>query len=1162
MYAQRDLSGNILVENGELQTAENNAWSDNLSITINENASYCSYGKSTDQFGNIGGAGTLNLYRDSDASDSWIRVGADNANTEFSGLIKGAGSLGKTGTGTMTISGANTFTGRAWVEQGTMSLTNPLALQKSTVELSSRFDLNGLDHTFGGISGGGNFTMSDNSILTVGKNNKDTTYSGVLSGNEASLAKTGNGTLTLTKDNTYTGGTVLNGGALAISEKSQINLSSSNKLTFDGGILRVNGDEFGTLYNDQFVWGAGGGGFYIEYLENYFSVSKSLTGGGKLTKQGGGYLILTGDNSAMSGDVHVQRGTLQLRHYRPGQVNYTSEQNRIGDTSLVTIDSGATILFDFSKPFERIGALAGGGAIDLGTDGEIIVGDARTTEFSGILMGDIEDEGDVSGKLTKVGTGTLTLSGNNRHNRGTEIREGTLSIGKSSNLSIFSDNPLIFSGGMLQITGANIASINHPITWGNNGVGFDIVEATHTLTVSDAVTGNGGLIKRGAGTLALTGNNTYQGDTIIESGTLQLTGSNGSGTEKIEIRNNATLRAGINNSLGGSTHVQVDEGGSFIVEGGEDFARLSGAGNVYLNSHNIAFGFDDADATFSGTISGSGIIKKYGTGVQLFSGANTSTGGAIVYEGTLNLTGDNENLVGTIAVRDRAVLRAGAGDSLGDQTRVEVNAGGVFKMDGNERFGSLSGSGTANRDGHELNVGTDDSDTTFSGTMLTSGSLVKSGTGTMTLSGDDSLAGSATISGGALRLTGNNGGWDATVTVRDGATLRAGQSDSLGLQTHVVLQAGGTFIMEDGEAFGSVSGGGDIETEGHDLGVTHDDDNVFSGSLKGSGSFYKHGTGTLTFSGDNSAHTGPLVITDGLVDITDGTFKCSELLVGHDAQAALNISGATLRATSTTRFGRDAGASGNVEIGADSSLTFDSYLVVAYAGTAQVDQNAGSVLVDNNMPLYIGERSDSDGTYNLNAGSLHVTGDLCIGGNSGSAGGEGILTVGESAILTVDGELKLWSGGTLDGKGSLAANVTNAGTLAPGQSPGLMTIDGDYTQDAAATLEIELAGLMRGSEYDALVITGAATLGGTLEVKLLGGFAPANGDRFDILDWASRNGGSEFDTLILPLLDADQYWDISDLYTDGEIAAAPEPATMSLLALGGLAMLRRRRRSA
>jgi hypothetical protein len=122
-----------------------------------------------------------------------------------------------------------------------------------------------------------------------------------------------------------------------------------------------------------------------------------------------------------------------------------------------------------------------------------------------------------------------------------------------------------------------------------------------------------------------------------------------------------------------------------------------------------------------------------------------------------------------------------------------------------------------------------------------------------------------------------------------------------------------------------------------------------------------------------------------------------------------------------------------------------------------------------------------------------------------------------------------------------------------------LTINGDYTQNALATLEMELGGLLRGGEYDALVVTGAMSLAGTLDVTLWNGFAPLAGNSFDILDWGTLNG--TFDFINLPGLDAGLSWDATSLYTTGILSvfsntppgpgpSVPAPGAFVLGAIG------------
>jgi len=157
----------------------------------------------------------------------------------------------------------------------------------------------------------------------------------------------------------------------------------------------------------------------------------------------------------------------------------------------------------------------------------------------------------------------------------------------------------------------------------------------------------------------------------------------------------------------------------------------------------------------------------------------------------------------------------------------------------------------------------------------------------------------------------------------------------------------------------------------------------------------------------------------------------------------------------------------------------------------------------------------NDGLVQVNAGSLVFPLGMDNGENTTINLNGGTLDPGDELILA--------SGDSLIGSGTLAANLVNGGTVSPGESPGIITVDGDYTQQADGTLEIQLGGTIAGTGYDQLVVTGTATMNGTLIVSLWGGFMPELGDTFFIIDHSGEgsSGTGDFDTINLPTLDGD-----------------------------------------
>jgi hypothetical protein len=155
-------------------------------------------------------------------------------------------------------------------------------------------------------------------------------------------------------------------------------------------------------------------------------------------------------------------------------------------------------------------------------------------------------------------------------------------------------------------------------------------------------------------------------------------------------------------------------------------------------------------------------------------------------------------------------------------------------------------------------------------------------------------------------------------------------------------------------------------------------------------------------------------------------------------------------------------------------------------------------------------------------------------------------------------------GGFLDGHGLIEGHVLNAaGSIGAGEAAGAagsIVIDGSFTQSGTASMLVEIGGSEQGVTYDLISVLDDAALGGTLDVSLLGGFAPSIGETFDILTAVTITG--EFDNLIFPVFD-DRTFDI--LYLGDRVrlttTVVPLPAAVWLFgaAVLGLAGFARRR---
>lgn len=581
-------------------------------------------------------------------------------------------------------------------------------------------------------------------------------------------------------------------------------------------------------------------------------------------------------------------------------------------------------------------------------------------------------------------------------------------------------------------------------------------------------------------------------ETLIKGGTddLTLSGSNEDFTGTWIVREGA-LRVGENNSLGSLTRVNVEQNGGLAFLESEDFGSLSGEGFVVMYDTNVGVGQDNTSSTFSGEFAGTGELHKLGTG-------------------TFTLSGDNGTFTGNIAIQE-GVLAAGVNNSLNAASCVTVNSGATLRFVGSENFGSLAGDGTVDVGSYVVGTGEDNTDSEFSGSLTGIGNFRKLGTGTLTLSGNnDNFTGNVIIEVGVLAAA----GWD---------------NSSLGALTRVTVDSGATLSFVANENFGSLAGTGTVDFgttyfTAPTVGVGEDNtDSTFSGSLTGIGDLRKLGTGTMTLAGDNGNFTGNVIVKNGVLTAGVNNSLPSISRVTVD-------SGATLRFQNDEEFGALAGA-GTVEIGPYT-------IIVGY-----IDNSTFGGKLDGTGELH----KQDTGTQTLTGDNGNFTGKVIVENGFLAAGANNSL--GRGPVIIEGGMLRINEGvmianevnfnaGKLGGQGTLQHNLTvgKNNIVTPGVGPGILTIDGNYIQTVDGMLEIELGGTVRGTEYDAFIVTGAAGFGGTLNVDLIDGFNPANGDTFDILDWKTLTAASTFDKIDLPSLDPGLEWNTTELYITGSLS--------------------------
>ncbi|MGL4594776.1 MAG: autotransporter-associated beta strand repeat-containing protein, partial [Thermoguttaceae bacterium] len=396
-----------------------------------------------------------------------VGIGLGDKTTNLDSSWDGT-TLTKKGIGTLILDAANTYTGATNIEAGTILLKNERATAGSTGVVVSEDASLALDFT-------GNYATK-------------------ISG-EGQLVKQGASTTTLTgtKANEYSGGTLLKDGVLAISADNQLG-DKDGAVSFAGGTLRITGTN--VVLNHAITMQTGKDA--ILDITEKAQITSEISGSGNVRKTGIGTLYLNG-TAKQTGKTIIEKGTLAL-----------SNSEAIGAAGLVMHD-GTTLSANDNFELKRNIVIEAPATKTLGT-GVIIDATNNSIIVSGTISG--------AAQLVKTGGNQLKLAAKNTYSGGTLLKDGVLVINNKDNLGT---GELIFDGGILSGSAALIQplNINMSVTAGKN-FQFDTAQ---DMAISSDLHGSGGLVKLGNATLKLTGKNDYTGDTLVQSGILRVDGS-------------------------------------------------------------------------------------------------------------------------------------------------------------------------------------------------------------------------------------------------------------------------------------------------------------------------------------------------------------------------------------------------------------------------------------------------------------------------------------------------------------------------------------------------------------------------------------------------------------------------------------------------------------
>ena len=423
----------------------------------------------------------------------------------------GAGGLNKKGPGMLTLLASPDYQGPTVINAGTLQLASPdsgatwATLPDTAVNLTASgatLDANGFDQTIASLTGVvGTLVKLGGSTLTTGDDNTSTTFAGVISSVGAgSLTKTGSGTLILTGSNTFMTAANFNGGVIEAASLS--NLGNAAALNFNGGGLRFDAAFDPSLNGRAITIQAGGAVLDTQTFNVTIANSIGNGGAGGLDKKGSGMLTLSA-SPTYKGGTTVNAGTLQLAS---GAV--------LPATAVNLTATGATL--DANGISQTIGSLAGAAGTEFKLGGSTLTtgGDNTSTTFAGLISSA------TGGTLTKIGTGTFTLTGSNNTFSGPVNFNGGL-INASSLSSLGVGTALNFNGGGLQFAGVFDPS-SRTMTFQSGQAVLDTQANTIKLANAIGNNGAGGLDKTGSGILELDGKVTYTGATTIDAGVLKI----------------------------------------------------------------------------------------------------------------------------------------------------------------------------------------------------------------------------------------------------------------------------------------------------------------------------------------------------------------------------------------------------------------------------------------------------------------------------------------------------------------------------------------------------------------------------------------------------------------------------------------------------------------
>jgi outer membrane autotransporter protein len=710
---------------------------------------------------------------DAELTGGTSTIDTNGLGATWNGTLSGVGNLAKTGTGTLLLGKANSFTGDVGIDAGTLQLGNAGALNASndvSIATAGTLDVNDFVTQIGALSGAGIIDLGTGTLETTIGAGDTRSFSGTIKSENYSytnpygtFVKNGAGTLLIDNSTMEKGEGAVTEGAFAVTSGTAnwdtmmvgSGSGSTAELNVSGGTLNIGvalrvGDFGGTGTVNQ----TGGTVMVKAACPNIANCAAlnignqggtgtyDISGDGKLILEGGSHSIGRNEGSRPAGTGYLNISDNALVELRPNTENAVNDR------------------------------------------GYIIIGDRSQGGAGGESSGTVNQTG---GTFRVMAGSQLYLAG---YGHGTyNLDGGTLEIGGNSLMGVYNNvggsYDFNLGGGTIKVIGSElVTTVDAELTGGTSTIDTNGFGATW----GGALTGAGALRKTGTGTLILSnaGNN-YAGGTVFDGGIIQANNAGAIGTGAFSFVSDSTLAFGGAFALG--NNASIAEGVTATID------TSLGAG------------------TLNGVISGAGGLTKTGANTLTLGAANTYSGATEISQGT---------------------LATAVANALSTSTVVTIASGAALDLQGNSQsIGSLTGNGNISLGAGFLTTGSDNASTSFGGVISGSGGLNKTGTGRFELFGDSLYTGDTNINGGILAVNGsitsdvfvNAGGTlggkgtTGDITVLSGGILAPGNSvDTLHAVGNLTLSDGALYEVETNaltsdrtEATGNVTVDGDLQ---------------------------------------------------------------------------------------------------------------------------------------------------------------------------------------------------------------------------------------------------------------------------------------------------------------------------------------------------------------